>query len=223
MKIFLTKFFLLIPIIIWSQTPPETIDASNPLSKGLNVYQIFRIKPDVLDMQNIVNYTNSKWFIRGAIDYNKVYSEDLNYGSSSFLVSRLFKFSPENELWKVQVGVGAIISDSRINGLSAGVSFVGVQSYKKWKFVELFTYQVNNTIEAQYGLYYKISKNGLWEVRSHPRMLFNLDTGKNEIPAGVGIGKTILGKSFTTYVFCEPEYDFVANSYLIYTGVKVIF
>ena len=223
MKNFITICFLFIPIIIWSQAPAEEIDASNPLSKGLNVYQIFRIKPDVLDMQNIVNYTTSKWFIRGSIDYNKVHSEDLNYGSSSFLVSRLFKFLPDNELWKVQIGVGAIISDSKLNGFSGGISFVGVQSYKKWKFVELFTYQVNNTIEAQYGIYYKISKNGLWEVRSHPRMLFNLDTGKNEIPAGVGLGKTILGKSFTTYVFCEPEYDFVANDYLIYTGVKVIF
>lgn len=224
MKSFIAKCFFLIPVIIWSQTAPEEqIDASNPLSKGLNFYQIFRVKPDVLDMQNIVNYTTDKWFIRGAIDYNKVSSEDINYGSSSFLVSRLFKFSPDNELWKVQVGVGAIISDSKANGFSAGISFVGVQSYKKWKFVELFTYQVNNTIEAQYGIYYKISEDGLWEVRSHPRMLFNMDTGVNEIPAGVGVGKTILGKSFTTYVFCEPEYDFVAKDYLIYTGVKFIF
>lgn len=220
MKSFIAKCFFLIPVIIWSQTAPEEqIDASNPLSKGLNFYQIFRVKPDVLDMQNIVNYTTDKWFIRGAIDYNKVSSEDINYGSSSFLVSRLFKFSPDNELWKVQVGVGAIISDSKANGFSAGISFVGVQSYKKWKFVELFTYQVNNTIEAQYGIYYKISEDGLWEVRSHPRMLFNMDTGVNEIPAGVGVGKTILGKSFTTYVFCEPEYDFVAKDYLIYLSL----
>lgn len=223
MKNFIAKCIFFIPIVIWSQTSTDVIDASNPLSKGLNVYQILRVKPDMLDMQNIVNYTNSKWFIRGSVDYNKVFSGDLNYGSSSFLVSRLFKFSPENELWKVQIGVGVIISDSKLNGFSGGVSMVGVQSYKKWKFVELFTYQVNNTIEAQYGVYYKISKDGLWEVRSHPRMLFNLDTGENEIPAGVGIGKTILGKTFTTYVFCEPEYDFVASDYLIYTGVKVIF
>ncbi|MBK0369455.1 hypothetical protein [Flavobacterium agrisoli] len=166
MRKLLIASFLLLSAITWGQEiEEEEVDASNPLSKGWNIYQIFRIKPNLLDMQNIVNFTTDKWFYRGAIDYNKAHPGDLNYGSTSFLVAKLFKLSPNNQSWKSQLGVGVVISDSKLNGFSGGVNLVGIQSNKKWKFVELFTYQVNNTIEAQYGIYYKFTKDGLWEVR----------------------------------------------------------
>ncbi|AZQ65490.1 hypothetical protein EI427_25085 [Flammeovirga pectinis] len=201
----------------------EMVDASNPLSKGLNVYQIGRFKPNQVQMQNIVNYTTSKWFIRAAVDYTKPYDADVSYGSSSFMVSRLIEFGKNNEDWKIQTGFGAVVSHSAANGVTAGVNFVGVQLSKKWKFVELLTYQFNGTIEAQYGVYYKFTNNGLWEVRSHPRMLFNTQTGVNEIPVGVGLGRTVKSKTFTAYIYCEPEYDLANNCYLIYSGVKFIF
>ncbi|OHX67071.1 hypothetical protein [Flammeovirga pacifica] len=205
-------------------TPPEEqVDASNPLSKGLNFYQIGRFKPNKVELQNIVNYTTNKWFIRAAVDYTKPYDDNVYYGSSSFMVSRIFDLAKNNDEWKVQTGFGVVVSNSKVNGNAIGVNFVGVQMNDKWKFVELFTYQSNGTIEAQYGAYYKFTQNGNWEIRTHPRMLFNTQTGVHEIPVGIGIGHTMRTPMFTTYIFCEPEYDLYNNEYLIYSGVKFIF
>ncbi|NLR93026.1 hypothetical protein [Flammeovirga agarivorans] len=201
----------------------EEVDASNPLSKGLNAYQIGRFKPNKVELQNIVNYTTSKWFIRAAVDYTKPYDGQVYYGSSSFMVSRVFDFAKNNEDWKVQTGFGVVVSNSRVNGNAIGVNFVGVQMNQKWKFVELFTYQSNGTIEAQYGAYYKFTPNGNWEIRTHPRMLFNTQTGVHEIPVGIGLGHTVRSKAFTSYIYCEPEYDLYNNEYIIYSGIKFIF
>ncbi|MBD0399780.1 hypothetical protein [Flammeovirga sp. EKP202] len=205
------------------QHPEEEIDASNPLTKGLNAYQIGRFKPQQVDLQNIVNYTNNKWFIRAALDYTKPYEGQVYYQASSFMVSRVIDLGKNNENWKIQTGFGVVVSNSQANGTAVGVNAIGVQMNDKWKFVELFTYQSNGTIEAQYGAYYKFTKNGNWEVRTHPRMLFNTQTGVHEIPVGLGLGHTVRAKSFTTYMFCEPEYDLYNNEYIIYSGLKFIF
>lgn len=145
------------------------------------------------------------------------------YGSSSFSVARIMNFSHPEKGWTNKIGLGLVVSHSELNGFSGGVNFVGVQFNEKWKFVELLTYQANGTIEAQYGAYYKFTKNNLWEVRSHPRMLFNTQTGRREVPVGVGIGHTIRMTNATMYIYCEPEYDIYNHNYLIYSGVKLIF
>lgn len=228
MKQIVGFILLLFPLIVskgqsiqnTSPIEPE-IDASNPLTLGLNAYQIARFKPNTYDLQNIVNYTTEKWFIRGAVDYYKTPEMNTQYGSSSFSIARIINLGNDN--FNNKIGLGAVVSHSRINGVSGGFNFVGVQSNTKWKFVELFTYQVNGTIEAQYGAYYKFTKNNLWEVRSHPRMLFNTQTGKREVPVGIGIGHTVRMSKATMYIYCEPEYDIANNNYLIYSGVKFIF
>ncbi|WP_066220892.1 hypothetical protein [Formosa haliotis] len=197
-------------------------DANNPIdpSPTLGIWNRF-YGDDFSRIQLLGNMTiNGKWFVRFTTEFEANYHEDSEFTSTNFLAARLF----QSENGKHQFGVGGVVSYINHAGWAGGVNFVSVSKFGAWKVITLTTLQGGDDIfmmEFQPGLYHDFNKG--WYFRSHPRMLFNFETGNHEVPLGAGVGKIFNTNGPVVNVFFEPQYDVVNTRAMLYTGVKMLF
>ncbi|AUP80001.1 hypothetical protein [Flavivirga eckloniae] len=196
-------------------------DANNPIdpSPTLGVFNRF-YDNDFSKTQLIANVTFSKWFVRFSAEEQFNYNGDNEFKATNLLVSRLF--TSKNE--KNKYGFGAIISYIDSKAWAGGINFVSVSKLKnKWKVITLTTLQSGSNIfaiEFQPGIY-KNYNNG-WYLRSHPRMLFDFETDKYEVPFGAGIGKIFDANWSLINLLFEPQYDFYNGYGMLYIGIKIL-
>jgi hypothetical protein len=222
------KFELVIPVLLLTTMMPlaSAQDANNPIdpSPTFGIWNRF-YGDDFSRVQGLGNITYGDWFYRvsaeGQINYESGDKPGkVNFNGANFMVARLFDFADGRH----KVGFGGIVSYFEGKGTAAGVSGVSVSKLGSWKVITLTTFQAGNDIskiELQPGLYR--SFNDGWYFRSHPRMLFDLETNKNEVPVGAGFGRTFASADRVYNFFFEPQYDLAADRWMLYAGMKVLF
>ncbi|MHA7128609.1 hypothetical protein [Algoriphagus namhaensis] len=211
-------------------------DANNPIDPAptFGLWNRF-YSNDQSRLQFLANVTKGKWFYRFTMEYEFNYQdpsyrwfvydgepqkEKSHFNSTNFLVARLF----QSKNGQHQYGVGAVVSYFHGRNFAGGVNFVSVSKVGTWKFITLTTLQAGNeifTMEFQPGIYHDFP-NG-WYFRSHPRMLFNFETGFHEVPFGAGIGKIFSGQKPVVNLFFEPQYDVRNSVPMLYMGGKLLF
>lgn len=231
------KVFLVLAICSFCNLS-QAQDANNPIdpSPTLGIWNRF-YADEQSRLQILGNVTYGKWFYRVTAEYEFNYpNESIDYfnydeenrpdqnqfNSANFLVARLFQSKNE----KHQFGVGVVISYFHETKFAGGVNFVSVSKFGGWKVITLTTLQTGKEVfvmEFQPGLYHDFNKG--WYFRSHPRMLFNFQTGQHEVPLGAGLGKIVKpseeGSVFN--FFLEPQYDIVNTKPMLYAGMKILF
>ncbi|WP_422354976.1 hypothetical protein [Roseivirga pacifica] len=201
-------------------------DANNPIDPSPTAGLWNRFYGDEQSkLQFLANVTYGKWFYRFTAEAEFNYDEDNNnytnkFSGTNFLVARLF----QSENGQHQFGVGAVVSYFNKGKFAAGGNFVSVSKVGGWKFISLLTLQGGAdvfTMEFQPGIYHDFNKG--WYFRGHPRMLFNFETGRHEVPIGAGVGKIFNTNGPVVNVFFEPQYDFHNSLPMLYTGIKMLF
>jgi len=222
------KFGLVIPVLLLATTQPVALaqDANNPIdpSPTFGVWNRF-YGDDFSRLQALGNITYGDWFYRisaeGQIDYASADQPGkVNFNGANFMVARLFELADGRH----RVGFGGIVSYFEGKGTAAGLSGVSVSKFGSWKVITLTTFQRGNgisKIEFQPGLYRDFS--GGWYFRSHPRMLFDLETDENEVPIGAGFGRTFASADRVYNFFFEPQYDLADDRPMLYAGMKILF
>ncbi|MEN2282471.1 hypothetical protein AAGF08_10060 [Algoriphagus sp. SE2] len=212
-------------------------DANNPIDPNPTFGLFNRFYSDNESrLQFLANVTYGKWFLRFTAEYEFNYNNEPGYSSivlddgkeinenhfssTNILVARTFKSKDGNHSF----GVGGVVSYLHERRFAGGLNFVSVSKVNGWRYISLVTLQAGKEtflMEFQPGIYRDFN-NG-WYFRSHPRMLFNFETGNNEIPIGAGIGKIFKNGTPVVNVFLEPQYDLANDVIMLYAGVKTLF
>lgn len=204
-----------------AQEEEVVADANNPIDPNPTLGLFNRAYSNEKSMsQLIANATFDKWFVRFSTEVEFNYNHDNVYKGGNLLISRLFESKDEQH----KFGAGIIGSYMNPKGFAGGVNFVSVSKFGKWKVISLTTLQGGDDIallEFQPGLYRDL-KNG-WYLRSHPRMLFDLEENYNEVPIGAGFGKIYKANNTLINLLIEPQYDFAQKQAILYGGIKFLF